>query len=321
MRQNRSVEKIKIGVSSCLLGNKVRFDGQHKRDAFITDTLSRWCEFVPVCPEVECGLPIPRETLRLVGTVDDNRLVTGKTGVDHTERMNRWAATRLEKLAEDDLVAFIFKTKSPSSGLRAVKVYGVKGQPVSYKGRGLFARAFTRRFPDIPVEDEGRLKDAGIRENFIETIFVLQRWRENVRGGGAGNLVDFHTRHKYTLMAHSPDRLRDLGRIVARGGSQPAESLLDEYLEILRDTLAIKKTAKKNANVLMHMVGYFRKDLSKEEKDELLEEVDRYRIDINPLLVPLTLIRHYARKYDQAYLLDQYFLNPHPVELGLLNHV
>ncbi len=315
------MEKIRIGVSRCLLGDKVRFDGQHKKDVFITETLSKWCSFVPVCPEVECGLSVPRESMLLIGSVDDYRLVTGKTGIDHTERMETWADTRLTQLAEEDLVAFIFKTKSPSSGMRAVKIYGPSGSPVGYSGIGLFARAFMDRFPEVPVEDEGRLHDSGLRENFIETIFVLQRWRDDVREGTAGDLVKFHSRHKYTLMAHNPEKLRLLGRIVARGGTESLPHLKAEYLRLLRESLSLKKTTRKNANVLMHLIGYFRKHLTSPEKTELLNEVEIYRKESTPLIVPITLIRHYARKYEEDYLMVQTFLNPHPVEMGLLNHV
>jgi uncharacterized protein YbgA (DUF1722 family) len=259
--------------------------------------------------------------MRLVGSVENPRLMTGKTGVDHTERMMSWAEKRLEDLAGEDLVAFVFKTKSPSSGMRAVKVYNEKGHTISYAGQGLFARAFMERFPDIPVEDEGRLNDPGLRENFIETIFVLQRWRESVRSGSVGDLVKFHSRHKYSLMGHSPEKLRVMGSLVARGGAEPLEELRNRYFDLLLKTLSLKKTVKKNSNVLLHIAGYFKNNLSREEKTELMGEIELYRTGINPLLIPLTLIRHYTAKYEQAYLKDQYFLYPHPVEMGLLNHV
>lgn len=315
------MNKIKIGLSSCLLGNKVRFDGQHKLDHFIKDTLGNWCDFIPVCPEVECGLPVPRETMRLVGNVEDPNLVTGKTGIDHTPRMKAWMASRLEELAKENLVAFIFKSKSPSSGMRGVKVYNEKGHTISSSGQGLFARGFMERFPDIPCEDEGRLNDPAIRENFIETIFVLQRWRETVSGGSAGNLVEFHSRHKYTLMGHSPEKLRELGKLTAKSGSESIERVKTAYLGILLKTLSTKKSVKKNSNVLLHIAGYFKNHLTSDEKKELLGEIDLYRKQVNPLIVPVTLLRHYSGKYNQEYLKNQYFLNPHPVELGLLNHV
>ena len=315
------MDKIKIGISSCLMGNNVRYNGGHQRDRFITDTLAKYCEFVPVCPEVECGLPVPRESMRLVGDVDNPRLVTTRSKIDKTDQMTGWMNLRLNALEREDLVAFIFKTKSPSSGMRSVKVYSENGNVVSYKGRGIFAAGFTTRFPDIPVEDEGRLHDPGIRENFIETIFVLQRWRRSVRNGGPGELVDFHTRHKYTLMAHGPEKLREMGKIVARAGAVNIAALRDEYLTLLLQAMNLKKTVKKNYNVLLHVAGYFKRDIDSIERNELQELATQYYKSFVPLIVPLTLINHFARKYNQTYLINQWYLNPHPVELGLLNHV
>jgi len=315
------MEKIKIAVSSCLLGNAVRYDGQHQLDHFIKDTLSQWCDFVPVCPEVECGLPIPRETMRLVGDIDNPRLLTSRTGIDHTEKMQTWIKQKLEILKEEEILAFIFKTKSPSSGMRKVKIYNEKGQTVSYAGVGMFAKAFMEKFPDVPVEDEGRLCDPGLREKFIETIFVLQRWREAVQAGRVKNLVQFHSQHKYTLMAHSNEKLKILGKMIADSGNMDFDLLVSEYRTILLQALNLKKTRKKNYNVLLHMLGYFKNQLSSEEKAELLKEAENYYNEISPLIVPLTLIKHYTMKYNESYLKDQYYLNPHPIELKLLNHV
>ncbi|MBN2509011.1 MAG: DUF523 and DUF1722 domain-containing protein [Spirochaetales bacterium] len=315
------MEKIKVGISSCLLGNNVRYDGGHKQDRFITDTLSAWCEFVPVCPEVECGLSVPRESMRLVGTKDNHRLLTVRTRTDHTSRMANWTKKRLSELEKEDLVAFIFKTKSPSSGLRGIKVYSPEGNVVSVGASGMFAEAFTRRFPDIPVEDEGRLHDMPLREQFIETIFVLKRWRDTVKHGKPKDLVEFHTRHKYTFMAHHPELLRALGKTVAGLGAGSFSDVKDAYMHDLLKLLASRKTVKKNYNALLHINGYFKDNLDREETAELLEQAERYRKEMVPLIVPLTLIRHYARKFKQEYLLSQYFLDPHPIELKLLNHV
>lgn len=315
------MEKIKVGISSCLLGNNVRYNGGHQRDRFITDTMAEYCEFVPVCPEIECGLPVPRESMRLVGTVENPRLITVRSKIDHTDRMKKWMQRRFDSLEKEDLVAFIFKTKSPSSGLRSVKIYGENGNVVSYKGQGMFARGFTERFPDIPVDDEGRLHDPGIRENFVETMFVLQRWRQGPRNGEPRTLVEFHSRHKYTLMAHGPDKLREMGKIVARAGTGNLPSLRERYFDLLLSALKLKKTVKKNYNVLLHIGAYFKKDLDTDEKAELQELAKRYYQSFVPLIVPLTLINHYARKYDKSYLINQRYLNPHPVELGMLNHV
>lgn len=315
------MDKIKIGVSSCLLGNKVRYDGQHQLDHFIKDTLSQWCDFVPVCPEVECGMPIPRETLRLVGDLNNPRLITTRSGIDKTEMMSTWIEEKLENLDKQDLVAFIFKTKSPSSGMRKVKVYNEAGHTISYAGVGMFAKAYMERFPDIPVEDEGRLCDPGLRENFIETIFVLQRWREAVSNRKVKDLVKFHSRHKYTFMAHSPQILKGMGKLIAQSGTLDFDTLIEEYRILLLKCIRLKKTIKKNYNVLLHMLGYFKDNINGDEKAELLKEAENYYNEISPLIVPLTLVKHYTMKYNESYLKEQHYLNPHPMELKLLNHV
>lgn len=312
---------IPIGISACLLGQEVRWNGGHKRDRFITDTLGQYFHWVPVCPEVECGLPIPRETLRQVGDPENPRLVTSKTGVDHTERMRTWAAERVRQLEAEHLCGFIFKAKSPSSGMERVKVYNAKGHPEN-KGVGMFARAFMNHFPLVPVEEEGRLHDPRLRENFIEAVFVLRRWREMLRAGKTmGNLVDFHTRHKLLLMAHNPAIYRELGKMVAEGKKVSPDERFAAYEERLVAALRLKSTVKKNVNVLHHLMGYFKKQLSADEKQEMLDVIERYREGSVPLVVPVTLINHYVRKYDQPYLQQQVYLQPHPVELKLRNHV
>lgn len=315
------MNKIKVGVSSCLLGNEVRYNGQHQLDHFIKDTLGQWCDFIPVCPEVECGLPIPRETMRLVGDIENPRLLTSRSGTDHTQRMQSWIEKEMQILEKEDLVAFIFKTKSPSSGMRKVKIYNEAGQTISYAGIGMFARAFIERFPDIPIEDNGRLCDTGLREKFIETIFVLQRWREAVSSGERKNLVLFHSRHKYTLMAHSNEKLKLLGKLIAQSGNLNFDDLVIEYRTILLQLLKLKKTRKKNYNVLLHLCGYFKTQLTSDEKSELLTEAKNYYNELCPLIVPLTLIKHYTMKYDEKYLKDQFYLHPHPIEFKLLNEI
>ncbi|MFZ0131676.1 MAG: DUF523 and DUF1722 domain-containing protein [Desulfobacterales bacterium] len=313
-------DRIKIGVSTCLLGENVRWNGGHARDRFVTDILSQYVDFVPVCPEVEAGFPIPRETFRLVGDPADPRLVTSKNKVDHTDRMHRWAAKRVAELEQENLCGFIFKKDSPSSGLLRVKVYGDKGMPVK-QGIGLFARAFTQHFPRVPVEEEGRLNDPVLRETFIELIFTLKRWREALaQKKNMANLVDFHTRHKLLLLSHSPTHYRSMGKLVAEGKSVGAAALYDRYEQQLVDALRLKATIKKNGNVLYHLLGYFKQELSSDEKQELLDIIDHYRREVVPLIVPITLINHYVRKYRQPYLRQQVYLNPHPVELKLRNH-
>jgi uncharacterized protein YbgA (DUF1722 family)/uncharacterized protein YbbK (DUF523 family) len=312
---------IKIGVSTCLLGEKVRFDGGHKNNRYITQTLSPFFEFVPVCPETECGLGIPRESMRLVGDVNHPRLITNKSRIDHTDQMQRWAAGKLDALEKEDLCGFIFKKDSPSSGLYRVKVYNDKGQPVK-SGRGVFAAAFTARFPRIPVEDEGRLNDPMLRENFIERVFALKRWREALtKKRTTGNLVEFHTREKLLLMAHSPKHYREMGRLVASGKQIKPTELYQRYETLLFKALELKGTVSKHTNVLMHILGYFKKQLTADEKQEVLELIENYRGGHLPLIVPITLMNHFVRKYRQPYLSEQIYLNPHPIDLQLRNHV
>lgn len=312
-------EKIKMGVSSCLLGNKVRYDGGHKHNRYITDTLAHFFDFVAVCPEVECGLPIPREAMRLVGDPQDPRLVTNKTGIDHTEKMQRWAAVRLKELEAENLCGFIFKNRSPSSGMERVKVYDDNKIPQKV-GEGIFSRAFKRHFPLLPVEEEGRLNDLLLRENFIESVFVYRRWRNVLKLGSIGALVQFHTGHKLLLMAHSETHLRELGRLVAHARELSEEKAFDEYQQGLMEAMKRRPTFKTHMNVLLHMMGYFKTLLTKDEKREMLEIIERYRNHFVPLIVPVTLVNHYARKYTVTYLLDQHYLKPHPTELKLRNH-
>jgi len=312
---------IKLGISSCLLGEAVRWNGTHKLDRFLVDTLGKFVEYVPVCPEVECGFGTPREPFRLVGDLSSPRFVTSRTKIDYTERMTEWAHKRVSELEKEDLCGFIFKSRSPSSGMEAVKVYNEKGMPVK-KGVGMFARAFMEHFPLLPVEEDGRLHDLKLRENFIERIFAFKRWREGLEEKQSrGGLVDFHTRHKMLILSHSPELHRRMGKLVARAKEVPLKDLYEEYQKLFMEALRLKTTSKKNANVLTHILGYFKEYLSGDEKQELLEIIDLYQQGTVPLIVPITLVNHYVRKYDQPYLREQYYLHPHPLELQLRNHV
>jgi len=315
------MEKIKLGISTCLLGENVRYDGGHKLDRFLVDTLGQYVEYVPVCPEVECGLPIPREAMHLEGDPDSPRLVTIRTKQDMTDRMVQWARNRIIDLEKEDLCGFIFKSDSPSSGMERVKVYNEKGLPVK-KGVGMFARIFMEHFPLLPVEDEGRLHDPKLRDNFIERIFALKRWREVLgKKESRGNVVDFHTRHKLLILSHSSKHYQIMGKLVAKAKDLPIKELYQQYQTILMEALELKTTPKKNVNVLQHMMGYFKEQLSSGEKQELLEVIDHYRQEYIPLVVSITLVQHYVRKYDQPYLKEQVYLHPHPSELRLRNHV
>ncbi|MDD5727051.1 MAG: DUF523 and DUF1722 domain-containing protein [Victivallales bacterium] len=314
-------DKIKLGISSCLLGEAVRYDGQHKHDHYLTDVLGKYVDWLPVCPEVECGLPIPREAMHLTGNSASPHLVTVKTGRDLTEQMRNWCSRKISELEKLELCGFVFKSKSPSSGLYNVKIYNAKGVPQK-NGTGMFARTFTEHFPLLPVEEEGRLHDAGLRSRFIDHVAVYSRWQAYLKSdGGIKGLQNFHARHKYMIMAHSPEILNVLGRLAAEAAAPELEAIRAKYLEML--TAALKKpvTVKKNTNVLQHIAGYFKADLEKFEKQELQQSIADYHQELFPLLASLVMLRHYARKYDKDYLLEQYYLSPGPMEMYLKYHV
>jgi uncharacterized protein YbgA (DUF1722 family)/uncharacterized protein YbbK (DUF523 family) len=315
------MEKIKLGISSCLLGEKVRYDGGHKLDKFLTDTLGKYVEYVPVCPEVGCGLGVPRKSMRLEGNPDSPRLIVTSTREDMTDRMVNWAKNKVVQLEKEDICGFIFKSDSPSSGMERVKVYNEKSMPVK-AGVGMFAGIFMEHFPLLPVEDEGRLHDPGLRENFIERIFALKRWRETLSNKNfKKSLIDFHTKHKLLILAHSPRHYQLMGKLVASQNSLAGKDIQKQYQDLLLEALKVRATSKKHVNVLQHMMGYFKEQLSGDEKTELLELINHYRDGYIPLVVPVTLISHYVRKYDEPYLGQQVYLNPHPSELQLRNHV
>lgn len=313
---------IKIGVSACLLGHHVRYDGGHKHDRYITDVLGRYCTFVAVCPEVECGMPTPREAMRLEGDPVAPRLMTRQSRIDKTDQMQNFCKRKLEELESEELCGFIFKKDSPSSGLFRVKVYESLSAPGFKNGSGLFAAAFSRHFPLLPMEEEGRLNDDCLRENFIERVFSYRRWKDFLAASpDLGKLVEFHSRHKLLMMAHSQKAYRAMGVLVAEAKGMRYQELFRRYEELLMGGLALHATPKKNTNVLMHIMGYFKKELSKDEKAELLEIINQYHDSILPLIVPLTLLKHYVNKYDKSYLKQQIYLAPHPAELMLRNHV
>ncbi len=314
------MEKIRIGVSKCLLGEPVRYDGQHKHDHFITDTLGRYFDYVGVCPEVECGLGVPRESMRLVGDPASPRLVTVRTGLDLTVRMQDWVDQRVEELAKENLGGYIFKSRSPSSGMANVKVYNDKGG-VTGKAPGLFAKAFLARFPTLPCEDEGRLNDPDLRENFIERVFTLWRFREAVRVSPTlATLMTFHARNKLLIQSHHETMMRDMGRELAGLKAKDARAHIPRYEAELMRALKALATVRKHTNILQHMLGYLRGCVDEADRKELAGIVEDYHLELVPLVVPVTMLRHYVEKHGVAYLKDQYYLNPHPIELKLRNH-
>lgn len=311
----------RIGISSCLLGRQVRFDGGHKRDAFLVDTLGPFVEWIPVCPEVELGLRTPRDTLRLVRRDQAVRMVNNKADEDISDAMRAWATKRVEWLAKQDPSGYVLKKDSPSCGMERVKVYDAHSTPAR-TGRGLFAEALIARLPDLPVEEEGRLTDPRLRENFVERVFAYQRLTRFLSGRWTvGGLVAFHTAHKLTLLAHSPAAYAALGRLVAGAKSADRTNLQARYREGFMAALRTMATPRKHANVLMHILGYFRRTLDESSRAELLQAIEDYRLGLVPLVVPLTLARHHVRRSGEAYLAGQIYLDPHPKELMLRNHV
>jgi uncharacterized protein YbgA (DUF1722 family)/uncharacterized protein YbbK (DUF523 family) len=309
---------LRVGISRCLLGDSVRYDGGHKRDGFLADLLSQYVEWVPVCPEVELGLGTPREAMRLSGRSDAPHLITIKTCVDHTSAMQRFAKRRVRELKSLDLSGYIFKKDSPSCGVERVRVYHSQGAPAR-NGRGLFAQAFIDALPLIPVEEEGRLQDPALRENFIERIFAYGRWRNLERHLSRQAVVEFHSRHKYLLLAHSRPHYQTLGRLVAEAGHYAPSELARRYGVEFMNALEVKATVRKHVNVLQHMIGYFKDRLTKAQSSGLQEVVADYHRGLTPLIVPLTLVKHYAAVFEVPYVQNQVYLAPHPKELMLRN--
>ncbi|MDA0739343.1 MAG: DUF523 and DUF1722 domain-containing protein [Nitrospirae bacterium] len=312
---------LRIGISRCLLGDEVRFDGGHKRDRFLTDTFSQFVEWVPVCPEYEAGLGIPREAMRLVGSSSDPTLLTIKTKKDHTSLLKKYSQKKVQELGTMNLDGFVFKKDSPSCGVHRVRIYNDHGMPNPH-GRGLFAQRFIENNPLIPVEEDGRLNDPILRENFVERVFCYQRWRLlNQTRVSRRALIDFHTRHKFLLLAHGRTHYQKLGQLVANSKKYSPSELMAEYGTLFMEALKVKVTTRKHVDVLQHLAGFLKKELSREERQELVEVIEDYHRGLTPLIVPLTLIVHYVRIHQISYLLDQVYLTPHPKELMLRNHV
>ena len=322
MTQSHLQERpLRLGISSCLLGNAVRFDGGHKRDGFVVDQLGPFVEWVPVCPEVEVGMGIPRPSLRLVRQGKEVALLEVASERDHTAKMKRFAARRARGLKGLELCGYVLKKSSPSCGMERVKVYGDKGMP-KRDGRGLYASALMDAYPNLPTEEEGRLNDPRLRENFIERIFAYQRLRQLFQGRWTNRaVVEFHTAHKLQLLAHSTDAYRALGRLVAAVKQKPRASFRAAYEGDFMTALSRLASRGRNTNVLQHAAGYLKKQLDSASRTELANLIHDYRTGLVPLIVPITLIRHYVRLHEIDYLQGQTFLEPHPKELMLRNHV
>lgn len=324
--RRESPHDIAIGVSACLLGAEVRYNGGHKLDRFVRDTLGSYMRFVPVCPEIELGLGAPRETLRLVQASSKEsspRLLAPKSGADHTTAMLRRANERCDNLATEDLCGFIVQKGSPSCGMERVRVYPApEGGHPARNGRGLFTRVLMERFPHLPVEEDGRLHDPGLRENFIVRIFAYRRLHSLFQPGWrAGDIVAFHTSEKMLLLAHDRPGYTKLGSMVAAVKQTPRAAFQREYMANFLSTLAKRSSRRKNTDVLQHMTGHFKKILDTEDRRELRDVIESYRNGQVPLVVPVTLLRHHVRRHNVVYLSRQSYLEPHPRELMLRNHV
>ena len=301
----------------------MRYNGGHKRDPFLTDMLGQYVEWVPVCPEVEIGLGTPRPAMRLVRIGGDARMVTPETGADHTEAMRVYSERRVGELFGERLAGYILKKDSPSCGMERVKLYPAEGGVPVKEARGLFADVLLRRWPDLPVEEEGRLHDPLLRENFVTRIFVRDRWMQaEEEGWTRASLMRFHERHKFLLMARNQAGMRRLGRLLGESGKKddPRE-LAQAYLAGMTEVMRRPATRRGHTNVLFHLAGFVTDRIDDGDRRELIESIDRYRAGQLPLIVPVTLIRHHMRRLEVDYLRDQVYLEPHPQELMLLNHV
>ncbi len=304
------------------MGEEVRFDGGHKRNNYVVDVLSEHFDYVTFCPEVGIGLGIPRTTIRLVRKENDQvAAVTNDTSeTEHTEALRVFAQDSLPKLT--DVCGYILKGGSPSCGMERVRVYALdkEDRPPERSGVGIYAGEILKAMPNLPVEEEGRLNDPRLRENFVERLFLYNRWQELVAQGlSAKSLVDFHTAHKFSILAHDEPAYRELGRMVAEAGKKDIETFADEYISLLMHAMKVLTTPKKHANVLMHIMGFFKEQLETDDKEELLRLIDAHRNGLVPLIVPITLINYFRKKYHQPYIEGQSYLEPHPPELMLRN--
>lgn len=309
--------RIPVGISSCLLGAPVRFDGGHRRDAFCTGELAQWFDWVPACPEMGIGLGAPRESIHLRRRADGEvRLVGTKSGADHTDAMRAWSVAQSQ--ARQDLCGYVVSKRSPTCGLERIRVYGEDGAPVQGDASGLYTQVFRAHHPLVPVEEDGRLNDPALRENFVTRVFVLWRWRR-LRAAGltAAALIDFHAAHKYLLMAHSVPAYRATGRLLAHLAGRDLAAVADAYIAALMQGLSAPATRGGHANALQHVLGYFRGRLPATHRQRLREAIESYRQGLVPIAAPLALLQHFLADFPDPYLARQVYLDPHPAPLRL----
>ncbi|WP_203143002.1 YbgA family protein [Marinobacter mangrovi] len=314
------MSKIPVGISTCLLGKNVRHDGGHKHSRFCTGVLARYFDYRPLCPELEAGLGVPRPAIQLRQDGDAVRLIESKGTADHTDAMQEWIGSALPGL--DDLRGYILMAKSPSCGMERIKVHNDKGRTIHRDGRGLFAEALINAYPLLPVEEEGRLHDSHLRENFIERVFAYDDWkRMESEGFTRAGLVAFHTRHKFQLMAHCEPSYRELGRLIANQKQEPVDVVAGRYIELFMSTMKKHISRGAHANVMQHMMGFLRETLSASDRAEISEQINAYQRSEVPLIVPMSLLRMAHRRQPGEYLDRQEYMAPYPEELGLRNTI
>lgn len=313
------MEKIKVGISSCLLGELVRYDGAHKYHSYIERTLGQYFEFRSFCPEFASGMGVPRPAIQLRETEQGIRCVGVKDhSLDFTEQLQKTAEQQAAWLG--DLCGYILKKDSPSCGMERVKVY--KNDIAAKQGTGVFAAYLKHNFPALPIEEEGRLGDPSLRENFIQRVFVLQRWKQMCQQPlTTHGLMVFHSRHKLIAMSHNQNLARDLGRLVAEAKPDTLQAVAHRYIHDLMACLKIVATRGNHVNVLQHIQGYLKTKLDSDAKLELVETIESYRLGHLPLIVPLTLLRHHFRREPDPFIDASYYMLPHPSELALLNQI
>ncbi|MFM5133129.1 YbgA family protein [Aeromonas rivipollensis] len=308
--------KIKVGISACLLGQEVRFDGGHKRSSFCERDLGAHFEYHPVCPEMAIGLGAPRAAIRLVKRHGEVRAEASNGSFDVTDKLIAFSEQKASQL--DFLSGYILCAKSPSCGMERVRIYGANNEGSAKEGIGLFAKALMEANPLLPVEEDGRLCDPILRENFVLRVFAYHDWQQLCASGiTAAALIRFHSRYKYLVLSHATTHYRTLGKLLGNLGKANLQEVADSYIKGLMAALTLRANRRSHTNVLMHLQGYFKRVLTPAQKQELADTIDKYRTGIFPLLVPLTLIRHYLREYPNTYLAEQVYLNPHPDTLKL----
>ncbi len=314
-------KEITLGISACLTGQKVRYNGEYKRSESVANHLTNFFHLKPVCPEVEIGMGIPREPIRLIGTAADDYRVRGSDNPenDFTDQMMEFGRTTALSLKQD-ISGYILMQKSPSCGMERVKIYHENGHPLGASGAGIFAKTLMESCPLLPIEEEGRLHDPVLRDNFFVRVFAFHRWQQEMRDNPTySGLVAFHSIYKYMLMAHSPKNYQKLGQIVSIGRKKPVEDLADEYIQLFMATLTLKATRKSHTNVLLHLLGYIKKTLSDESRQAMLKVIEDYRTGMIPLVVPITMLRHFLDSHGSDYVKSQIYLQPHIEALGLRN--